>query len=200
MKTRMTVVDFRPRPGGISLIVFADLQREYIAPGRRHSIAGVERCLAGCRRLLDAARALRIPVAHARQLRNDAFFNPHSEFSDWIPDFRPRPGEMVFEREQPSLYSNAEFAAFVEHIRHPVLVLAGLSASQACLSTAVGAHHRRHRLIFLGDCSASAPLGSLSEAEAHEAVCAVMAQYAEIATLSAFLGQISRPRALGVSA
>jgi nicotinamidase-related amidase len=196
----MTVVDFRPRPSGISLIVFADLQMEYAAPGRRYSIADTQRCLANCRHLLEAARAMRIPVAHSRQLRNEAHFNPHSEFSDWIGGFRPHPGEMVFERAQPSLYSNADFAAFVEHIRSPALVLAGLSASQACLSTAIGAAHRRHRLICVSDCSASAPLGSLSEAEAHKAVCDVIAEYAEVTVLSALLGGIGRPRAVGALA
>jgi nicotinamidase-related amidase len=137
---------------------------------------------------------MRIPIAHSRQIRNEAHFNPHSEFSDWIVGLRPHPGEMVFERAQPSLYSNADFAAFVDHIRHPALVLAGLSASQACLSTVIEAAHRRHRLIYLRDCSASVPLGSLSEAGAHQAVCDVIAEYTEVTELSALLGGIGGPR------
>jgi nicotinamidase-related amidase len=196
----MNVVDFRPRPSPVSVVVFADFQMEYAAPGRRFSIAESARCLANCRRLLETARTMRIPVAHARQLRNEAHFNPHSSFADWIEGFRPLPGEMVFERAQPSLYSSAEFAAFFEHIRDPALVMAGLFAAHAGLSTAVAAYHRRHRLIFLGDCSASAPLGALSGADAHRAVCDVIAQYSEVASLSAFLHQVGRPRMAGALA
>ena len=190
----MSVVEFRPRISQVSLIVCADLQGEYIALGRRFSITDTSLCLANCRRLLQAARALRIPVAHSRQMRGESHFNPHSSFADWIPEFRPRPNEMVHERSQPSLYSNPDFAAFVEHIREPTLVLAGLSGTQVCLSTAVGAFHRKHRLIFLSDCSASPSLGSLSEAESHEAVCRIIAQYAEVTELAEFLSQLEQPR------
>ena len=184
----MNVVDFRPRLSRISLVVFADLQMEYVTPGRRFSIAETRRCLANCRRLLLAARALPLPVAHARQVRGETYFNPHSSFADWIPGFRPQPTEMVFERAQPSLYSNSEFVALVEHIRDPVVVIVGLSGAQACLSTAVGAAHRGHRLIFLGDCSASSPLGMLDEPASHDVICRIIAQYAEVTNLAVFLG------------
>jgi nicotinamidase-related amidase len=176
------------------LVIFADLQLEYVAAGRALAVDNVEPCLSNCRLLLDTARGLRLPIAHARQLRADVYFNRHSPFTDWIDSFRPRASEMVYERRLPSLYDNPDFAAFLSHMPDPTLILAGLTADQACLATAVEAHHRRHRVIFLGDCSATAALGALPEPASHEAVCTVISRYADVLTLDEFLARLAQPR------
>jgi nicotinamidase-related amidase len=59
---------------------------------------------------------------------------------------------MVFERPQPSCYTNRLFEDVVSQIGS--FTIAGL-AEEACLATAIDASHRGHHVIFLSDASVS---------------------------------------------
>jgi len=172
------------------LMVFVDLQQEYVATGRAYSVNQTSDCLSNCARLLAAARQHRLPIAHFRQVRPDTYFNRESEFSQWIEDFRPKANESVYERSLFSCYENEGFSAFLEHTTDPLIVVAGLSGEQACLSTAIDAYHRRHRMIFVRDCCATSSLAGLSEETSHNAVCDVISRYAEVHTVDHLLGQL----------
>jgi len=176
-----------------AVVVFADLQMEYVARGRAYAIQDTDDCLANCRRWLAAARTLKLPIVHVRQIKSDVYFNQRSPFSRWIEGFAPLTTEMLYERSEPSCYANEDFDAFLGHIPNPLIVMAGLSGDQACLATAIDAHRRGHRLVMLGDCSASAALGSLSEAASHEAVCNLISRYAEVFTLDHLLDHLDSP-------
>lgn len=180
---------FRELPGA-PVIVLADLQREYIAAGRAYAIASLEDCLGRCKAILDEARMMGLPIAHFRQLRASSFFNHASPFSKWIEDFQPRCNEMVFSRTMPSCYSNSGFCNFLERIEAPTIVLAGLTGEEACLSTAIDALHKNHKLIFVKDASASRAIGNLDEAETHELLSKIISHYAETVNSSELLCQL----------
>lgn len=190
----MTILNFRAPARNLSstLVVFADLQLEYIASGRAHSLAETEQCIANCRQFLEAARNARLPIAHFRQIRADTHFNKQSRFSQWIDGFQPHANEMVYDRSLPSCYANGDFCEFLAHISQPVVLLAGLSGEQACLSTAIDAHHRNHGLVFIQDCSATTSLGGLSESQSHDVLCDLISRYADVLTMQAALKQSGR--------
>jgi nicotinamidase-related amidase len=173
------------------LVVFADFQREYVAAGRPFALKTETQCLAVARRWLEVARGMMLPIAHFRQLRREAWFNRSSTFSEWIDGFRPHIDETLYERDRASCYADTGFADFVNQIRDPLIVLAGLTADQACLATAVEASARGHRMIFLSDCSATTSLDDLDEAQSHRALCALMARYADVATFDELLSEMN---------
>ena len=60
---------------------------------------------------------------------------------------------MVFERQQPSCYSNQLFENVVSQAGS--FAIAGLIAEETCLATAIDASRRGHHVTFLSDASAS---------------------------------------------
>jgi nicotinamidase-related amidase len=86
---------------------------------------------------------------------------------------------MVFERENPSCYSSALFAQFMDGCGGH-FALAGFAGETACLSTAIDAFHRKHQFSYLADASASHGLGELSAAEVQKAVTSIIGVYGEI--------------------
>ncbi len=168
-------------------IAFVDLQVEHIAKERAYSIQNLDPWISNCKRLLDGVRRLRLPLAHFRQLRSSAFFNKNSDFSQWIEDFRPTANEAIYERQLPSCYSNSSFSDYMNQISQPVMILAGLTADQSCLSTAVEAYHRGHRIIYVSDASSNPVVGSLSEEKSHNIVSHIISLYAKIVTTEEIL-------------
>lgn len=175
----------------IPLVLFVDLQAEYIAAGRAYALDGIDACLENCAILLSECRRQRLPIVHFRTVRPDVYFNGASPFANWIPDFRPRTSEMVFERERPSCYSSAEFSQFVANIHSPQIILAGLTAEHACLSTAVDLFHRRHVGTFVADASASRPIGNMTAQQAHAAAATLISQFADVVSTRDVLSRLS---------
>src|SRR5260370_41234264 len=138
----------------VPIVVLADMQQEYPAKPRPLSISKINRALDNCRRVLDHARDIGLPVAFMRQLNESAFFNRATPFVRWIEGFEPYRNEMVFERSSPSCYSCEPFAALMNQSRAGI-VLAGFAGESACLSTSIDAFHRNHRLTYVCDASAS---------------------------------------------
>jgi nicotinamidase-related amidase len=169
------------------VIALVDLQMEYVSAGRAYAISDVEECLERCGALLEHSRSAGLPIAHFRQVRASTYFNGASPFSAWIREFQPRCNEMVFERALPSCYSNAAFCSFLESIREPSIVLAGLTGEEACLSTAIDALHRNHELIFVQDASTSRAINNLSEHDTHELISNIISVYAKTTNCSELL-------------
>lgn len=185
----MTVISFanRGREQNEPLILLLDLQMEYAAAGRAFYLSDAEKCFTNCKRILDEARSKKLPIAHFRQLKQSTFFNQQTSFSQWIEDFRPRPNEMVFERELPSCYSNSVFESFLKQVNTPELIILGLSGAFSCLATAIDAANRGHLATYVYDASASHTLGERSEAESHQAVTEIIGLYANLSTTDDFL-------------
>jgi nicotinamidase-related amidase len=180
----------------VPIVVLVDLQQEYLAKPRLLAISEIDRALDNCRRVLDHAREIGLPVAFMRLLNKSAFFNPATPFARWIEGFEPYRNEMIFERSNPSCYSCEPFAALVNQSRGGI-VLAGFAGESACLSTLVDAFHRNHRVTYLCDASASHALEDVPADEIHRAVSKISGLYGDVYETTDWIAS-TLPRKLGV--
>ena len=165
----------------VPTLVLLDLQQEYIASPRLFAIPEADAALENCRAVLRHARQVGLPVAFLRMVGPSPFFNPALSYSKWIAGFEPVSSDMVFERSKPSCYASREFAnAMTEGGGH--FVLAGFSGEAACLSTAMEAFHRDHRVTFLADASASHGLDTIAPPTVHETVVQLIGLFSEVTT------------------
>lgn len=189
----MSVIRF-PRPGedvDTPVVVFVDLQREYVTDGRAHALARREPWWTNCLRLLEFARKEGLPVAHFRQLRREPFFNRATPFADWIDEFRPSPHEMVFERSQPSCYSNDSFSTLLDSLASPHFLLAGLTGECSCLATIFDAHRRGHRTALVADASDSRAMGDYAETVVHGVVSEIAALFGDVVSTSQIVTRLA---------
>ena len=188
----MSVVEFRaystPRP--TTTLVLVDLQQEYVASSRALAVPGVERALANCRRALTHARATGIPVAFVRWVDHAPFFNPASRFTRWIEGFEPNGPDMIFERNRPSCYTSADFADIMNR-GGGRFVFAGFAGEAACLSTAVDAFHRGHRITYLHDASASHSLDDIGASDVHRVVGEIIGLYGDVVDTESWIAAAS---------
>ncbi|MGY3452985.1 isochorismatase family protein [Bradyrhizobium sp. USDA 4353] len=133
------------------VLVCADLQCEYLAEGRKHLIADGEVVMARCRQLIELWRGQLWPVVHLKRIARAAWFNPASNLTNWLDDFKPKPGEIAFEHPLPSAYSSARFADYMSNMRSIRCVMLGFSLDETILSTVVDGFHRSHRYQVIGD-------------------------------------------------
>ncbi|BAM90124.1 conserved hypothetical protein [Bradyrhizobium oligotrophicum S58] len=133
------------------VLVCADLQCEYLAEGRKHLIADGDVIMARCRQLIALWRDNLWPVIHLKRIAQAAWFNPASNLTNWLDDFKPRPGELAFEHPLPSAYSSARFAEYMSNMRSMRCVLLGFSLDETVLSTVVDGFHRSHRYQVIAD-------------------------------------------------
>jgi len=162
------------------ILVCADLQVEYLTPGRRHVIRDGEAATACCLELLALWRSNLWPVMHLKRIAQAAWFNPASRLTDWIPEAKPRPGEMTFDHPLPSAYSSARFVDYMSNIRHVRCVLIGFSLDETILATAVDGFHRSHRYQVVTDAVACRQLGTGEAAVYKNAVVNVLGNFATI--------------------
>lgn len=179
----------------VPVLVLVDLQQEYLARPRLLALPEADSALANCRRLLDHARRIGLPVAFVRMVGESAFFNRATPFIRWIEGFEPSRNEMIFERASPSCYSCEPFAAFVEQSRGGI-VLAGFAGESCCLSTLIDAFHRKHKVTYICDASASHALDELPADEVHRAVSKISGIYAEVCEVAEWIAATT-PRNLG---
>jgi nicotinamidase-related amidase len=190
-KTGGNVVNLRPfvDPVTVPTVVLVDLQQEYLAAPRRMAVPDANEALVQCSLLLAHARAMGFPVAFTKWMPQAPFFNAASPLSQWIEGFFPLPTEMVFERELPSCYASRNFAEVMDKGAGGHIVLAGFAGESACLSTAIDAYHRGHRITYLSDASASHPLDAVPAATVHGVLCKVLSLYATVSTTAAWIGE-----------
>ena len=106
----------------VPIVVFVDMQQEYLAKPRLLAISEIDRALDNCRKVLDHSRQIGLPVAFIRMLNESAFFNRATPFVRWIEGFEPFRNEMVFERSSPSCYSCEPFTALVNQSRGGIVL------------------------------------------------------------------------------
>ena len=157
-------------PGGPALntadppiLVCADLQVQHL---RGHGIAGD--AVARCQTLLELWRTERWPVMHLKRIAQAAWFGPASRLTDWAAEFRPRPGEMVFEHPLPSAYSSSRFADYMASMRSVHCLVAGCSLDETILATVIEGFHRGHRFGVVADAVTCLPAAA-GDAESHRA-------------------------------
>jgi nicotinamidase-related amidase len=179
----------------VPIVVFVDMQQEYLAKPRLLAISEIDRALDNCRKVLDHSRQLGLPVAFIRMVNESAFFNRATPFVRWIEGFEPHRNEMVFERASPSCYSCEPFTALVSQSRGGI-VLVGFAGESACLSTLIDAFHRNHKVTYLSDASASHALDEMSADDVHRAVAKISGVYGEVHETADWIAS-TLPRKLG---
>jgi nicotinamidase-related amidase len=182
------VVDLRrlAHSAAVPTLVLVDLQQEYSAVPRAFALTQIDDALANCRELLAHARSLGIPVAFTRLVGQSPFFNPATRFSHWISGFEPTKSDMIFDRGQPSCYSSEDFAEIIASSGGN-LVIAGFAGESACLSTAIDAFHRGHRLVYIADASASHPLDDISAGDVHNVITRLVGLYGDVITTRSWI-------------
>src|SRR6476620_275543 len=149
-----SVIDLRSYIGASNsrLLVMVDLQQEnYDLLAKDHAIE-LDRSVEGCMSAIRHARMSGIPIAFTRCAEGSGLIQ-RSAPSAWISGLEPKRSDMVFERQQPSCYSNQLFEDTVSRVGG--FAIAGLVAEETCLATSIDASHRGHRVTFLSDASAS---------------------------------------------
>jgi nicotinamidase-related amidase len=179
----------------VPVVVFVDMQQEYLAKPRLLAITEIDRALDNCRMVLDHSRRVGLPVAFIRMVNESAFFNRATPFVRWIEGFEPYRNEMVFERSSPSCYSSEPFTALVNQCRGGI-VLVGFAGESACLSTMIDAFHRNHKVGYLWDASASHALDDMSADDVHRAVSRISGLYGDVYETADWIAS-TLPRKLG---
>jgi nicotinamidase-related amidase len=133
------------------LLVCLDFQREYAAFGRPLFIAGFERFLERAAAVLDLARTEGWLVAHGMVRREGVLFGLQTEHARPLKGFEPRGAEMIFCREQFSVYGNRDFGRLLERNRGSVTFLMALGGPYSLLHTAFDAHARGDELTVIED-------------------------------------------------
>ena len=186
MSLRENIVDIERYRGMTSepLLLLVDLQREFIADGRRLQISSIGTALENCRRLLAHARANRWVIAHVRWMQRGMYFNRAMPFSSWIEGFEPRATELVYDKIGPSCYSAPDFAAMMDAGSTSYTLLAGFTGAVSCLSTIVEGATRNHDITLVKDASASHAFGNCDEWSAHAQACFIAAHHGGVTTTS----------------
>jgi len=162
------------------ILVCADLQAEYLTEGRSHVISDADAITPRCLELMTLWRDNLWPVMHLKRIAQAAWFNPASNLTNWIAEFRPRPGELTFEHPLPSAYSSTRFAEYMSNLRSTRCVLMGFSLDETILSTVVDGFHRSHRYQIVRDAVACRRT-DLGDADTYKlAVVKVIGNFARI--------------------
>lgn len=187
------VVDLRTFTNSVAVpvMVFVDLQQEYISAPRGLAIANAGPALENCALALKSARAAGLPIAHVRWSGRSNFFNAATPFAKWIDGFVPLGSEMIFERNRPSCYASKIFAEILEEGERE-FVLAGFAGESACLSTMIDAFHRGHRVTYLADASASHALEEFDSSKAHKMVVNIARLYARVVQTRDWIASLDR--------
>jgi nicotinamidase-related amidase len=188
-----SIIDLRAyvNPSVIQTLVLLDLQQEYTASPRVLALENTKGALSNCRAALNHARAMGLPVAYVRWIDRTPLFNKATRFSRWIEGFEPHGVDMIFERNRPSCYANADFAE-VMGAGGGSFVLAGFAGEAACLATAIDAFHRGHTVTFLTDASASHALDDIAATDVHRVVSGIAGLYGDAITTSTWIARTSR--------
>jgi nicotinamidase-related amidase len=160
------------------LLVMVDLQEENYHRLAIDPASDLSRSMENCTLAIRHARNLGLPIAFTRSSNKPGDMERTTQ-SAWISCFKPQRSDMVFERQQPSCYSNQLFEDVVS--RFGSFAIAGL-AEEACLATAIDASHRGHHVTFLSDASVSRGRDKTDSQAVHILATRAIELFADIAT------------------
>ncbi len=177
-----SVIDLRTYVGASSgrLLVMVDLQKKNYDALAKDNASDLSRSLDNCLSAIRHARNFGIPIAFTRHSGG-----PDAEASAWISGLEPKRSDMVFERHQPSCYSNQLFEDIVSQVGN--FAIAGLIAEETCLATAIDASRRGHRVTFLKDASASRARPNADGAAVHDLATKAIELFADVANTGHWL-------------
>lgn len=180
------VIDLKSYRGACNsrLLVMVDLQESNYRQLARDRAAQIDRTLESCMAAIRHARRLGIPIAFTRRAEATGTKVSSAETA-WIAGFEPKRSDMVFERQQPSCYSNHLFEDVVAQIGN--FAIGGLIADETCLATAIDASDRGHRTTFLSDAAASRGRHGTDANSVHVVATKAIELFADIATTGHWL-------------
>jgi len=170
------------------ILVCADLQTEYLTEGRSHVIGDAEAVMSRCLRLMAYWRDHLWPVMHLKRIAQAAWFNPASNLTNWVVEFKPLSGELSFEHPLPSAYSSTRFAEYMANIKSLDCVLSGFSLDETILATVVEGFHRSHRYQVISDAVACRRAGVGDAACYKTAVIQVIGHFARLRSSAEVIG------------
>jgi nicotinamidase-related amidase len=181
-----SVIDLRTYVGASSrrLLVMVDLQEKNYDELARDNAPDLQRSLDNCIAAIRHAREFAIPIAFTRHGDHGPGVLERQSAA-WISGFEPRRSDMVFERQQPSCYSNHLFENVVSQAGS--FAIAGLIAEETCLATAIDASRRGHRVTFLNDASASRCRHNTDAAAVHVLATRAIELFADVASTGQWL-------------
>jgi nicotinamidase-related amidase len=156
-------------------LVVVDAQREYVEQFAMRAGPQASTKVENCRAALAHARRMGFDVAFARWRHSSGFFDGPTLGPSWLEEFVPRATEMIFERDRPSCYASPHFEDAMT-LAGGQFVIAGFGCELGCLATAIDAHHRGHRFLYLSDASSSLGVGA-SPSGVHTAVTEILGRY-----------------------
>jgi nicotinamidase-related amidase len=176
-----SVIDLRTYVGASNsrLLVMIDLQQKNYDELAKDRASDLARSLENCMSAIQHARNLGLPIAFTRQGDNPGWIERSAQ-SAWISGLEPKRSDMVFERPQPSCYTNQLFEDVVSRIGN--FAIAGLVAEATCLATAIDAAHRGHHVTFLNDASVSRGRRDADARSVHVVTTKAMELFADVAT------------------
>jgi nicotinamidase-related amidase len=176
-----TVIDLRSYVSASNsrLLVMVDLQETNYDELAKDLASDLARSIANCTLAIRHARNLGLPIAFTRPSGNAGVIERAAQ-SAWISGFEPKRSDMVFERPQPSCYTNRLFEDVVSRIGN--FAIAGLVAEETCLATAIDAAHRGHKITFLSDASVSRGRHNTDSQAVHTLTTKAIELFAETVT------------------
>jgi len=191
MSAVIDIKEFRAQRSS-STLVLVDMHHE----GARRFESFNTGAIANCRAALKHARSCGFQVAFTRRIKLPESLWAAPAYPAWIEGFEPTRADMIFDREMPSCYANENFAEMVDRIGG-IYVIAGLFGEGACLSTAIDAFHRDHRITFLADASASRACWDVPADTMHRAVSGIISNYAHVGGTKPWIHATSPRAGLG---
>lgn len=181
-----SVIDLRTYVGASRgrLLVMVDLQEKNYQALAQDDAPALMRALDNAMAAIRHAREFAIPIAYTRAGDGPGVLE-RSASSAWISGFEPRRSDMVFERQQPSCYSNQLFENVVSQAGN--FAIAGLVAEETCLATAIDASRRGHCVTFLSDASASRSRPATDAAAVHVLATKAIELFADVASTGQWL-------------
>ncbi|HEX9472281.1 MAG TPA: isochorismatase family protein [Bradyrhizobium sp.] len=176
-----TVIDLRSYVSASNsrLLVMVDLQEANYDELAKDRASDLACSIANCTLAIRHARNLGLPIAFTRPSGNPGMIERAAQ-SAWISGFEPKRSDMVFERPQPSCYTNRLFEDVVSRIGN--FAIAGLVAEETCLATAIDAAHRGHKITFLSDASVSRGRRNTDSQAVHTLTTKAIELFAETVT------------------
>jgi len=176
------------------LLVMVDLQESNYDELAKDRASDLARSMENCTLALRHARNLGLPIAFTRPSGNSGSTERAAQ-SAWISGFEPKRSDMVFERSQPSCYTNRLFEDVVSRIGN--FAIAGLVAEETCLATAIDASHRGHNITFLSDASVSRGRHNTDAQAVHTLTTKAIELFADTVTTRHWLVATSPRRSRG---
>ncbi|MFN3287064.1 MAG: cysteine hydrolase family protein [Sphingomonadaceae bacterium] len=188
-------------------LLVIDMQQGFLSPGGSVARIGfpvqlLAPAVPGCARLLAAARAAGVPVAHTRyvyqpghkdggvmvehllpELKAERALVAGDPDADIIPLLEPRPGEAVFDKNRPSAFFAPGFADWLAGAGIRRVVVAGVTTN-CCIETTVRDLSQRDFEVFVVE-DAVAEYDPARHAHALEAMGLLFARRVTVAEVEA---------------